>query len=376
LTGAFYEYIWSVHFIYGWKIVLEKNLLIGCNMEKILSELYSDVEGKRLSGKEIDSVVSRLEEKHKDNLPKYNLWKEYLKRSDKYKIVCEWVEDAYNKNPPDPDNTQYFEQGVVDFSLFASTYLSLFRIKPRITLETYLKILESDGTEQPLFYKDSFFMWANNVGFPFGNEMLMNYFVFGNIYNEFQGLSLFRQVLILDFQSKANVYELHEIMVFLFNWALDEATTSLGRNPTFDELRTWLKNLIRDDCSLHITINNPNLSKEDILNRVSDLIDARRNETKDSGSQFDEGLRFESLRFSSNRFDCPAGNLRLDELQRYLKAYDLKKEGKTNKEIAEIIYPKFDPKIQDTKRRVMRDRKNAENIIKNVEQGVFPGKYS
>jgi hypothetical protein len=78
------------------------------------------------------------------------------------------------------------------------------------------------------------------------------------------------------------------------------------------------------------------------------------------------------IRRKRNSF--PVGRIR-DELNRYLKVYDLRKTGMKYKHIIKKIGTKAqrdlsdDPDIQ---RQFIRDFKNAKKIIKNVEKGYFP----
>ena len=102
------------------------------------------------------------------------------------------------------------------------------------------------------------------------------------------------------------------------------------------------------------------------------MIDKRRSDLSDIDKK-----KIES--FKSDQFEWPTGNIRIDELERYLKAYDLKIMGKTNKKVANIIYPEYDLLDADLNatalRYVSRDLSKARKILKNVEIGYFPGKY-
>lgn len=90
-------------------------------MEKLLLKLYSEDES--LADKEFDFYISQLEERYKNALPKYDLWQKYLKRSNKYKTVCEWIEDDYHKSRPD---FKHFERSAYDLNMFADACLSFF----------------------------------------------------------------------------------------------------------------------------------------------------------------------------------------------------------------------------------------------------------
>lgn len=64
--------------------------------------------------------------------------------------------------------------------------------------------------------------------------------------------------------------------------------------------------------------------------------------------------------------------LRVGELKRYLEVYDYKKQGlKWNDIIKRLDISRSYPV-----RESMRDNQHAKKIIENVEQGIFPGKYT
>jgi len=58
-------------------------------------------------------------------------------------------------------------------------------------------------------------------------------------------------------------------------------------------------------------------------------------------------------------------------MKRYIAAYDLKEKGKTIQQIASVIYP-GEAWCEDVK---LRDIRKAKQIITNVENFEFPGKY-
>ncbi len=68
--------------------------------------------------------------------------------------------------------------------------------------------------------------------------------------------------------------------------------------------------------------------------------------------------------------------IRYDEIERYLKIFDLKQEGLTIKAIINKIDPNRSGDDDAVIRTFRRDISNAKEIIKNVENGNFPGKYN
>lgn len=69
--------------------------------------------------------------------------------------------------------------------------------------------------------------------------------------------------------------------------------------------------------------------------------------------------------------------LRVNEIEKYLKVYVLRKKGLTMPEIIRCFYPKQkeNAKNADIQRVFYNDLQRAGNIIKNVEDGYFPGDY-
>lgn len=71
----------------------------------------------------------------------------------------------------------------------------------------------------------------------------------------------------------------------------------------------------------------------------------------------------------------PTQKARYEEIKRYLQIYGLHEEGnKSYREIAEVVYPKRQFN-EDLRVVLVKEKKKAARIIKNVEQGIFPGKY-
>ena len=67
--------------------------------------------------------------------------------------------------------------------------------------------------------------------------------------------------------------------------------------------------------------------------------------------------------------------LQFDEIERYLKVYDLKKKGLKMVDIIKKIKPTAKNKDVNVQRAFYQDIERAENIIKNAGLGIFPGDY-
>ena len=81
------------------------------------------------------------------------------------------------------------------------------------------------------------------------------------------------------------------------------------------------------------------------------------------------------FRYYTRTYFKKVGRIRYDELQRYLKIYDLKKTGMKWKDIFKKTYPDMTWDEQNTRRSIHTEYEKAKKIIKNVEKGDFPGRY-
>lgn len=72
------------------------------------------------------------------------------------------------------------------------------------------------------------------------------------------------------------------------------------------------------------------------------------------------------------RFTMPISRVRFDELKRYLRVYDLKQTGLTMKKIIAEIDPARKGFDADIVRSFRSDLQKARNLIDNAEKGLFP----
>lgn len=102
-----------------------------------------------------------------------------------------------------------------------------------------------------------------------------------------------------------------------------------------------------------------NVTMEDISKQIADI---RKKWAKE----------FDIEDFNFRRFTMPVSRVRLDEMKRYLRVYDLKQQGLKMKEIIAEIDPNRRGDDADVLRSFRSDLKKAKNIISNVECGSFP----
>lgn len=86
---------------------------------------------------------------------------------------------------------------------------------------------------------------------------------------------------------------------------------------------------------------------------------------------------------NQTRWMQPIGKIHFKDLGRYLRVYQLKKKGlrletiisELGTEVQKKVLEKRGPKLDDIIRNLKRDLRCARQIIKNVEQGQFPGRF-
>jgi len=382
-------------------------------MEKILRYLY-DGDQLESTDQEFFEYFQALEKKHREAIRKYKIWREYLKRSKKYKQVCQWISQTRIKNPfhIEAMKTQSLNENKAqeDLILFGYTYTLINLFKPPISLESYFNFVSKqlkvkiDTYEQnqvdqisesanlhPIFgikpwnnvfrigYGDNsthgayFFEWAYKSGYPFEDEMLMNYFLFGNTSNEIEFFDTFRWLLIIELQNKSNVFNFSFYESFILTTRL--LHDLLKREPTVIDVIEFYNIGSKNNSDMLINIVNPHENKDKILKNISEMIDNYRNDSKHNNTKNEKSVRFQN----SGRFELPGKKARIDEIEHYLMVYDQKENGKKNKELAKIFYPSYDLTDADLSatalRYVSRDLQKARKILKNVEMGYFPGNY-
>ena len=337
-----------------------------------LIELKDEDEINRI----IAGYLKNIETNHKEDIQKYQLWMDYLKRSDKFLQACEWFEETKKKYPYPSELEQYKHKlgYIEDYLVFASTYNELFSESPLFELKDFLTMLKSlRGIDIfNTMISGTFFSWAIESGYPadFEIEMLMNLFVFGNIYKDPVNVDLLRIIHILESRRRVSVYRLNEIIDLIFRHIEKDEYWLNGREPSIDEFKSNLKRFFETDMLLPLCLFNPYENKDKTLELISKLIDERRRVLDDAGANVNH---FRSG--TADMFESPQQNIRLDELKRYLKAYDLQKDGKSIKKIGQLMYPNSFSSAASLERIVSRDLQKAKKIIKNVEVGFFPGNY-
>lgn len=162
------------------------------------------------------------------------------------------------------------------------------------------------------------------------------------------------------------IIEYSEIVEGHMERCLDSFFGMNGREPTLDEFIYYFQQRMENDPDgfLYLLVEPYSAPVDDLSTQFLEII-------KKKMASHRYVKEWEAIRKKRPR-------VRLDELKRYLRVYDYthnKEQRMRWKEIAKKVYPhmEFD---KDLKRMLQKDLENAENVIKNVERGKFPGKYS
>jgi hypothetical protein len=142
-----------------------------------------------------------------------------------------------------------------------------------------------------------------------------------------------------------------------------------GREPTVQEFKDrflFYKNFYRNNYYLQIDLLTPS-KNEDIIKQFGKIVKERRR------NSFIRGMRSNVNLEPFSNAEVKENYLRREELWRYLKIYDYKKQGLSMRDIVEKEGK--DSTSSDIRSTFYQDLKRANKIIRNVELGIFPGDY-
>ena len=246
----------------------------------------------------------------------FYLWREYLKRSDDFMEFCEWViERRKNPNIPVPDK---------------------------------FKKTKTHGAPKELF----------------------NYLTFGNLLSPYTFEEWWEYRTENINHRKAHsipkpVEDFTEIVGDYIDRCVSRFKEREARNPSIDELKACLYASMKRLPFLYLMVDPANEDTKSQFNAI--LKDRKRSDSTIRSWVFTQKIR-----------STPMGTIRLSELEQYLKIFDLKKQGHTIRQIIEEAgteAQKQDPDNHDTHRLFRLHLQKARKIIRNVERGIFPGKY-
>lgn len=248
----------------------------------------------------------------------YRLWWEYLKRSEKYKIYCNYMHE--------------FSKIKIKKGKTNSPTALKKPIKPTLTVD--LNILEFNYMQRYFnnfgdIFIDSFDDWWKKF-----KPSQYKYPVFVlNHHDAIKGLPLFTKEFKKQQKEKRKPLSPKEML-----------------------------NILTESEYEFIFLAVPmvgGVTMEDISKQIADI---RKKWIK----------KFDIEDFNFRRFYMPVSRVRFGELQRYLKVYDLHKQGHTMKEIIAKIDPHRSPDNDNVLRSYRSDLQKAKKVIYHVEIGSFP----
>lgn len=237
---------------------------------------------------------------NKINLKKiYELWIEYLKRSEDYKIVCRYVAQNKKQLPlsPVPDELSGKES-------LLTTYLFFGDVHTRTPDEIIFSIE----------------MWKE---------------IFSTMTSP-----------IIDYSDLAESEIDRLILIF---------KKSNKRDPNIKELKNAFSLLLKNSGAIYLKVEMSVATREELEKRFSKILTEQKKRLKEIPSLI------------------PPPSIRLEDLERYLRVFDYRKDHlKWDKIIS--IEPHKKSALHN-ERIFKRYLQYAKKIIKNVENGVFPGEY-
>jgi hypothetical protein len=332
--------------------------------------------------KEVADYISGLKTQQKflkETLPRYQLWVESLRRSSKYKAICDWFVEARQQYPYPELILEYKLEstGIEDYLFFAHTYENIRESSPFRFLKDEVNggipMLFEDDSLFEIIYNDSFFLWAKKAKYPTesGFETLMNLFVFGNIFIDYPDVTTLRIFHLIDRCNKARVIRTEGVIDVLFKHIEREIFNKDEIHPA-EEYRKEIKKFFKSNFFLSFCLTDPFENVDATLEEIKGQIEKRR-ESIEYKNEISEQYSF----YNPGEFEYPiSGSFRLDDLTTYLKVYDMKCSGMKVIEIAKEHFNLDQKEALLSSRMITRYIQKAKKVIQNTEKGIFPGEYS
>jgi len=260
------------------------------------------------------------------DMDKYQLWWDYLILSDEYKKYCGDRESTktaptlMSDFDPDPLERNYLSFGNVHIRSFDDFWANRSMVGGYI----FLKRSWDHFVNGPLVeFKDYF------------KERVIDYLEKPHIY--------------FDGPNESGMFMPYEVP---------------KKKPSYEDLKKRSLSLLADNTHRHITIDLScpiaDIKKEfnKIVNRKTAIRPSKNRE------------------YLECRFQKPTPNLRFDEVKYYYNVLEVIKIDKKSGKVAfEKIHPNGDYSNGDERSQFYSANRKAKRILKNVEQGYFPGKY-
>jgi hypothetical protein len=262
----------------------------------------------------------------------YKLWWEYLKRNNDYKEFCDFIRENRKGNTVGYELFENFQKLKGD-KLDMNQKYGKFILHP--LYDNYIRFWDVHTKDFEKWY----IRHKNNLE---------------RRYNE--------AVEAFDINEEVNSNVNYRIESF-------KQINDVEDEPTFQDLKEIrVDDYIGEPIYLKIRLSAPNKT-DDLLKRIGKILNEKRRDPKIRLERAKSYL----LPFSNNIVKDTY--TRIDEIERYLRVYDLKKQGLKMTDIIKKIAPTADNTDVNVQRAFFQDIKRAKNIIENVGLGVFPGDY-
>lgn len=281
-----------------------------------------------------------MTKKNKDDISEkevYRLWWEYLKRSERYRLICEIL-----------------------------TRLKLHKTARLNTSERNRLIKEYDKYAYNI---DISLIIASTAWIPYNTYWQ----IYGNVFEtKFEDVWMKGHMVKLKDTSatKLPVVDLRKSdTVSYIIFQDDYIRTSdeyLDAYLEPESRTTGFKKLLKSSVS-YIFLGIPIVGTANMKSISAEIKTIRDSYMKTEKAKVCDGIMKQAI--------APSGQIRLDELNFYLKVYDLRKEGLTMPQVIKKLRPEQSSDSTNVSRQFFSFQKKAKQIISNVEYGYFPGKY-
>lgn len=285
--------------------------------------------------------MTKKDDKKPSEKEVYRLWWEYLKRSNNFQAYCDVVR-KYMRYEYKKKGKKYLTKNI------PLTFSQVSRIQKKVIQQFYEKSIAIEK--------------QNNFKILLCTEcMERNWLTFGDVFDSsFDDWWTTQETQ--DFSVPLVVLNEPGALAKLSHFVKEckRIKKEKGKNPTPEEVIE----ILIDQENEYLFIAVPMVGKM-TMNDISKKIGEVRAKWKN-----DDKFVLSDQYFK--RYFMPVSRIRFDELQRYLKVYDLKKQGLKIKEIIYELDPSKRCNDGDTQRIYRSFLQKAKKVIKNVEYGFFP----
>ena len=263
----------------------------------------------------------------------YKLWWSFLKLSDNYKKYC-------MNPPPQPRAGKY----TVTLPFLWDPELSKF----------YFKTKHNFDVKRGIFPESLFRTYR-----AFGDVHAVSFEFYWKHFEEFlkKNPPKKKKQPVREFEGKFMLWS------FFYEMACKEGE----KEPNFEEFKEYIFTCLKNKEERYLSIDLK-FPIGEINNSIKHFVN------KDVKKKLKDEMT--NIQWRKCYYNCfPTPNLRVDEVNRYLKVLKVFKSGLKGKSAFKELNPNGDYDDPDQRTAFYSDKRKAERILKNVEKGYFPGIY-